>query len=94
MHEISYDPAKRDKTLRERGLRFEDTVEVFAGLTLDIPDLRRDYGEPRIISVGHLGGRLMIVVWTPRGDRRHVISMRKANDREKAFYGHRFEKDR
>jgi uncharacterized DUF497 family protein len=90
---ITYDPAKREWTLRERGLDFERAEEVFAGLTLDIPDLRRDYGELRINSVGHLDRRMVIVCWTPRGNRRHVISMRKANEREKARYGKRFEED-
>ena len=88
---ISYDPAKRDRTLRERGLDFERSKEVFAGLTIDIPDLRRDCGEPRINSVGHLDRRMVIVCWTPRGEARHIISMRKANDREKARYRRRFE---
>jgi uncharacterized DUF497 family protein len=64
---------------------------VFAGSALDIPDERRDYGEPRIITVGLLRGRMVIVVWTPRGDGRHVFSMRKANDREKARFGKRLE---
>ncbi len=90
---ITFDPAKREKTLRERGLDFADAAEVFAGVTIDIPDLRRDYGEARTISVGHLNGRMVIVVWTPRGSARHVISMRKANDREKARYGQRHEED-
>lgn len=88
---ITYDPGKRAWTLRERGLDFEAADEVFAELTIDIPDLRRDYGEPRINSVGHLGDRMLIVCWTPRGNDRHIISMRKANDREKARYGNRFE---
>ena len=83
---ITYDPAKRAWTLRERGLDFEDAAAVFAGWTLDIPDLRRNYGEPRINTVGHIGDRMVIVCWTPRGDDRRVISMRKANDREKARY--------
>jgi uncharacterized DUF497 family protein len=60
-------------------------------LTIDIPDLRRDYGEPRINTVGHLAGRMVIVCWTPRGNARHVISMRKANDSEKARYQRRLE---
>jgi uncharacterized DUF497 family protein len=89
---ITYDPAKRAKTLQERGLDFEDVPGVFAGATIDIPDDRHDYGEMRIISVGHLRGRMVIVVWTPRGDSRHVISMRKANEREKARFGQRLEK--
>jgi uncharacterized protein len=83
---ITYDPAKRQWTLRQRGLDFEDAEEVFAGWTLDIRDLRRDYGEPRINTVGYLGNRMVIVCWTPRGDARRIISMRKANEREKARY--------
>jgi uncharacterized DUF497 family protein len=70
------------RTLKDRGLAFE----VFEGVTLDRVDDRRDYGETRVITVGHLRGRLVIVVWTQRGDARQVISMRKANDREKAHW--------
>lgn len=88
---ITFDPAKRDWTLRERGLDFGDAAEIFAGPTLDAVDERHDYGELRTVTVGHLKGRMVIVFWTPRGSGRHVISMRKANDREKARYGQRFE---
>ncbi len=88
---IIYDPAKRDRTFRERQLDFEDAAEVFAGWTIDIPDLRRDYREPRINTVGHLKGRMVIVCWTPRGNDRRIISMRKANEREKARYQERSE---
>jgi uncharacterized protein len=91
---ITYDPVKREWTLRERGLDFERAVEVFAGLTIDIPDQRHEYGERRINSVGHLNGCMVIVCWTPRGEARHIISMRKTNDREKARYRKRFEEDR
>jgi len=89
--QITFDPAKREWTLRERGLDFADAVEVFRGPTLDAADERQDYGELRMITVGFLHGRMVITVWTPRNDARHVISMRKANDREKARYGQRFE---
>ena len=79
---ITFDPAKRLWTLRERGLDFLEAEIVFAGRRLDFDDLRQDYGEPRRVTVGLLAGRMTIVVWTPRGDDHHVISMRKANDRE------------
>lgn len=81
---ISFDPAKRDRTLAERGLDFEDAARVFAGVTVEIEDLRKDYGEPRILCYGLLEGRLIVVGYTPRGAVRHVFSMRKANEREKA----------
>jgi uncharacterized DUF497 family protein len=73
--------------LRERALDFERAAEVFDGPTIDIPDLRRDYGELRINSIGKLGGRMVFICWTQRGEDRHIISMRKANAREQARYG-------
>jgi len=88
---ITFDPVKRAVTLAERGLDFEDAAELFRGDTLDSPDDRRDYGELRMLTVGHLRGRM--VVWTPRGNTRHVISMRKANAREKTRFAKRFEKN-
>jgi uncharacterized DUF497 family protein len=32
---------------------------------------------------------MVVLVWTPRGADRRVISLRKANDREQAAYGPR-----
>lgn len=45
--DITFDPAKRDRTLIERGLDFAEVGEVFAGRTLDLRDDRFDYGEAR-----------------------------------------------
>lgn len=82
---ITCDPG----TLRERGLDFMDAAEVFAGATLTVEDVRRSYGEIRFQTVGLLEGRMVMIVWTPRDDARHGISMRKCNDREKAKFGER-----
>ena len=79
---IRFDPAKRLRTLEQRGLDFLDAETVFAGPTIEVPDRRRDYGEVRIVCVGWLRGRAVIVVYTERNDIRHIISMRKANERE------------
>ena len=84
---LSYDPAKRQRTLDDRGLDFEDASEVFAGLTFDVEDTRKDYGETRIVCFGHLAGRLVVIGYVPRGEARHVFSMRKANEREQARIG-------
>jgi len=51
---------------------------------VEIEDDRKDYGETRMICYGHLAGRLVVVVYVQRGEARHIVSMRKANDREKA----------
>jgi len=88
---VTFDPAKRAKTLAERGLDFEDAALVFQGTTVEIEDTRRYYGEKRIICYGLLSGRLVVIGYTPRGAARHVFSMRKANDREKALLAPYFE---
>jgi uncharacterized DUF497 family protein len=81
---ITYDPAKRAEALEKRCLDFEDAALVFAGLTFETEDLRKDYGEKRVICFGMLDERMVVVGYTPRGADRHVFSMRKANDREQA----------
>ncbi len=83
---ITFDPTKREAALRERDVDFRSAELVFAGPTYEAIDDRKDYGETRVVTAGLLDGRMMIVVWTSRGDDRHVISMRKANVREQARY--------
>jgi len=80
--QIEFDPDKRNKALIERGLDFARAGEVFAGVNVTAEDARFDYGEPRFTTVGVLDGRMVVMVWTPRGEARRIISMRKANERE------------
>ena len=84
--EVQYDKAKREKTLKERGLDFARAVEVFDGIHFTGQDKRQDYEEDRFITVGWLDDNMTVMVWTPRGEVRRIISMRKANDREKTLY--------
>ena len=86
---ITFDPAKRAATLRERGIDFQDACEVFADRLFTTPDLRRDYPEPRFRSYGMLRGRMVVIIWTPIDGGRRIISMRKANDRERHAFGQR-----
>jgi uncharacterized protein len=71
--QISFDPIKRDATLANRGLDFADAQEVFAGPVFERIDDRFDYGEIRYITIGLLRGRMVVLVWTPRGADRHVF---------------------
>jgi uncharacterized DUF497 family protein len=91
---VTYDGCKRASTLAERGLDFEDATHVFAGPNWTAEDRRFAHGETRLQTVGFLAERLVIVVWTPRDDACHVISMRKCNEREQKAYRERFAKGR
>jgi uncharacterized protein len=79
---ITFDPAKRAWTLETRGLDFKRAVEAFAGRTLTLEDDREDYGETRFQTYGLLAGKLVMIVWTPRDEPRHVILMRRCHERE------------
>ena len=83
---IEFDPDKRSMTFAERGLDFGRAIEIFEGLHFTAQDTRFKYAESRFITAGWLDTRLVVLVWTPRGEARRIISMRKGNDREKALY--------
>ena len=42
--------------------------------------------ELRFVATGYIETRLHVVVYTQRGDRKRIISLRKANNRERARY--------
>lgn len=54
------------------------------------PDVRRNYGEARMVALGYVGLRLMSVVFVDRPPEqpteRRIISLRKANQREVRRY--------
>jgi len=49
-------------------------------------DTRRDYREARMIALCAIGERLYCVVYVDHNDARRVISLRKANNKEKILY--------
>jgi len=87
--EISFDEAKRQRTLDERGLDFSDAPAILAGLQYTFVDDRLDYAEERFVTIGLLNLRLVALVWTPTENGVRVISLRKCNDREQRAYSRR-----
>jgi hypothetical protein len=81
-----WDEAKNRRNVAKHGLAFEDAEQVFAGPCVTLEDDRFDYGEERLITLGLLAGRLVVIAHAPRGETTRIISMRKANRREKEIY--------
>lgn len=79
---VTFDDSKRQKTLKEHGIDFRDAREVFSGRTLTLLDDREDYGELRYQTYGYLKKRIVMVIWTPRGKARRIISMRYCHEKE------------
>ena len=86
--EITFDPAKNEANIRERGLAFALVRDEFDWATAQvIEDTRRNYGEKRYRAIGFIDERLHTVVYSPRDGAFRVISLRKANRREERRYG-------
>jgi uncharacterized DUF497 family protein len=83
---LAWTEVKRATTLQERGLDFARAGEVFA----DVHVTRATHGgksdEKRFVTAGFLDRRLVVMVWTPRGDARHIISMRHAHAKEQRLW--------
>ncbi len=89
---ITFDPAKRALALMERRLDFADAEKVFSSSEIaTFEDERFDYGETRSITDGRLDGRMVMIVWTPRGADRHIISMRHCHAKEERKLLKRFD---
>jgi len=88
--EIEWDEQKRIQTLRERGLDFADVVLFEQDTMTTVEDIRFRYGEVRYVTTGMLHHRLCVLCWTLRNKRMRVISLRKANEREKRSHTQTF----
>lgn len=84
--EFEWDEEKRTANIREHGVDFLTASLVFEGPLLDRIDGREDYGEERMITLGHVEGSVYRVVYTMRGSRIRIISAMKASRHEQELY--------
>ena len=83
---ITFDPAKSEATIKKRGLSF-DLVQGFDwARALYSVDERTDYGERREIALGLIDGVEHVVVFTRDANVLRIISLRRANRKERKRY--------
>jgi uncharacterized DUF497 family protein len=80
--EFGWDDGKSKACAVERGFDFIYAARLFDGSVLECIDARRDYGEVRIRAIGRIEGRLYVVIYTMRGKTTHIISARRAHQKE------------
>jgi uncharacterized DUF497 family protein len=85
--EITFDPKKSERNLRERGLGFEMVAGFDFGSAIYTIDARKDYGEIRTRAVGFIADKLYALVFTMRGSTVWVISLRASSRKERDLYG-------
>ena len=83
---FTWDENKRQSNLGKHGLDFVDAFQVFEGATFTFEDNRYGYGEQRFITLGLLGGRVVLLAHTEVADEIRVISMREGTKREQIIF--------
>jgi len=84
---VTWDEAKRRENIRKYKIDLAGLEPVFDFPMVTVEDDREAYGELRLQSLGILQGRVVLLVWTPRGDdTSHLISCRYANRYEAEDY--------
>ena len=84
---LTFDAAKNDRNIVERKLPFALVASLDWETAQIQENTRKDYGEVRYSVAAFLADRLYIAIITIRKDATHVISFRKANNREVKSYG-------
>jgi uncharacterized DUF497 family protein len=80
---ITWDESKRRLNLRKHKIDLAELEPVFDKLMISVEDARESYGELRIQSLGMWQGRVIFLVWAPRGDETaHLISCCYADRKE------------
>lgn len=83
---ITYDPAKDAANMAKHGVSLALAAELEWESSVVWPDIRREYGETRMVAIGYIGLRLYYVAFADRAEVRRIISLRKANQREVKRY--------
>ena len=79
-----WDEEKNEENIRKHGFDFADVWEIFESPMRVALDTREDYGEDRLNGICLLGNRIVVVVFTERGeDTIRIISLRKALKHER-----------
>ena len=86
MPKIEFDLLKSARNAQERDLPFERAVDFDWDDAVVIADVRREYGEPRLVATGFLDGRLHVLCFVRIAEGIRVISLRRANVREVLHY--------
>ena len=63
---MTYDPAKRRSNKRKHKIDLAECEAAFDAPMLTREDASQGYGEQRLVSLGWLQGRVVVLVWTDR----------------------------
>ena len=82
---FEWDPGKDEVNQAKHLISFRQAAEIFRSFRLTREDVRREYGEARMISLGEYDGEVT-VVYTMRDDNIRIISAWKASKHDREIF--------
>ena len=81
-----FDPNKDATNKEKHGVSLADGSDFEWDKAVLWPDVRRDYGEDRMVGIGYIGNCIFVIIFVDRAQERRIISLRKVNKREERIY--------
>ena len=85
---FEWDEEKAEENVKKHRVSFDEATTVFIDpFSITIPDPDHSVDEQRYIDIGSSDkGRVLVVVYTERGESIRIISCRKATSSERKLY--------
>lgn len=85
--QFEWDPIKSAENEDKHGVTFEEATAIWEQVHIEVETIARvRRGEQRNATVGWIGGKLFVAIWTKRNDVIRLISVRRARPHEEKIF--------
>jgi len=84
--DFEWDSKKSITNLHKHNIDFYNACAMFYGTIVPIRNIVMEDGELRFCCIGELKGKCFSIIYTVRGSRKRLISVRRARENERRFY--------
>ena len=90
---FEWDDEKRRTNIIKHHIDFKEAIKIYDGFVITTTSEQIGLGEERFLSIGLLHGLEIVIIFTIRGEKRRIISARRARKAERTKYHEEFEKN-
>ncbi len=84
---FEWDPAKEAENRKKHGVSFDEAIALWGNTHLEIEEIAHsEDGERRNATIGWVGDRIYVAIWTKRGEKIRLISVRRARKNEEKIF--------
>ena len=84
---FEWDPIKSEQNTKKHGISFNDALEIWQAVHLTAENIAHSKdGESRGATIGFIQGKLYTAVWTKRGEKIRIISVRRSRSGEEKTF--------